>query len=106
MKAGQYHPRMITVSPQFVVIIRYVSDNRAVDVGGSGGGGDGTMELGSRSSLHSGLPLTEDEHWEMNYHEAAIYLEVITTCPASTLPTGCKHQCGGGGDGTMELRSR
>ncbi|XP_048482416.1 two pore channel protein 1 isoform X2 [Plutella xylostella] len=38
------------------------------------GGGDG-LDLGSRSSLHSGLHVTEDEHWEMNYHEAAIYLE-------------------------------
>ncbi|XP_026313449.1 two pore calcium channel protein 1-like isoform X1 [Hyposmocoma kahamanoa] len=42
-----------------------------------GGGGDamGTLDLGSRSSLHTGLHMSEDEHWEMNYHEAAIYLE-------------------------------
>ncbi|XP_026313450.1 two pore calcium channel protein 1-like isoform X2 [Hyposmocoma kahamanoa] len=35
----------------------------------------GTLDLGSRSSLHTGLHMSEDEHWEMNYHEAAIYLE-------------------------------
>ncbi|XP_063368850.1 two pore channel protein 1-like [Cydia amplana] len=39
------------------------------------GGGDGTLDMGSRSSLHTGLHMSEDEHWEMNYHEAAIYLE-------------------------------
>lgn len=39
-------------------------------------GGDGTLDMGSRSSLHTGLHMSEDEHWEMNYHEAAIYLEV------------------------------
>ncbi|KOB76873.1 putative two pore channel 1, partial [Operophtera brumata] len=38
-------------------------------------GGDGTLDMGSRSSLHTGLHMSEDEHWEMNYHEAAIYLE-------------------------------
>lgn len=36
------------------------------------------LDLGSRSSLnHSNHEhLTEEDHWEMNYHEAAIYLEV------------------------------
>lgn len=38
--------------------------------------GDATLDMGSRSSLHTGLHMSEDEHWEMNYHEAAIYLEV------------------------------
>ncbi|XP_038214819.1 two pore calcium channel protein 1-like isoform X2 [Zerene cesonia] len=43
---------------------------------GSDGGGDAnTLDMGSRSSLHTGLQMSEDEHWEMNYHEAAIYLE-------------------------------
>ncbi|CAH2052637.1 unnamed protein product, partial [Iphiclides podalirius] len=43
---------------------------------GTDGAGDaGTMDMGSRSSLHTGLQMSEDEHWEMNYHEAAIYLE-------------------------------
>ncbi|KAJ2940242.1 hypothetical protein O0L34_g11811 [Tuta absoluta] len=42
---------------------------------GQDGGGDGTLDMGSRSSLHTGLHMSEDEHWEMNYHEAAIYLE-------------------------------
>ncbi|XP_068623656.1 two pore channel protein 1-like [Battus philenor] len=43
---------------------------------GSDGAGDaGTLDMGSRSSLHTGLQMSEDEHWEMNYHEAAIYLE-------------------------------
>ncbi|CAK1552370.1 unnamed protein product [Leptosia nina] len=41
-------------------------------------GSDGeahALDMGSRSSLHTGLQMSEDEHWEMNYHEAAIYLE-------------------------------
>ncbi|KAL4718638.1 hypothetical protein ACJJTC_014004, partial [Scirpophaga incertulas] len=42
---------------------------------GGDGAGDGTLDMGSRSSLHTGLHMSEDEHWEMNYHEAAIYLE-------------------------------
>nr|XP_032527043.1 two pore calcium channel protein 1-like isoform X2 [Danaus plexippus plexippus] len=45
-------------------------DNRTGD-----GAGDGTLDMGSRSSLHTGIQMSEDEHWEMNYHEAAIYLE-------------------------------
>ncbi|XP_022120040.2 two pore channel protein 1 isoform X3 [Pieris rapae] len=40
-----------------------------------GGGDTNTLDMGSRSSLHTGLQMSEDEHWEMNYHEAAIYLE-------------------------------
>ncbi|XP_037292641.1 two pore calcium channel protein 1 isoform X2 [Manduca sexta] len=43
--------------------------------GTDGGGDGGTLDMGSRSSLHTGLHMSEDEHWEMNYHEAAIYLE-------------------------------
>ncbi|CAH4030621.1 two pore channel protein 1-like isoform X3 [Pieris brassicae] len=46
-------------------------DSRA----GDGGGDTNTLDMGSRSSLHTGLQMSEDEHWEMNYHEAAIYLE-------------------------------
>ncbi|XP_047521925.1 two pore channel protein 1-like isoform X3 [Pieris napi] len=42
---------------------------------GDGGGDTNTLDMGSRSSLHTGLQMSEDEHWEMNYHEAAIYLE-------------------------------
>ncbi|XP_060806616.1 two pore calcium channel protein 1 isoform X3 [Amyelois transitella] len=42
---------------------------------GDGAGDTGTLDMGSRSSLHTGLHMSEDEHWEMNYHEAAIYLE-------------------------------
>ncbi|XP_049879411.1 two pore channel protein 1-like isoform X3 [Pectinophora gossypiella] len=42
---------------------------------GTDSAGDGTLDMGSRSSLHTGLNMSEDEHWEMNYHEAAIYLE-------------------------------
>ncbi|GBP62933.1 Two pore calcium channel protein 1 [Eumeta japonica] len=49
-----------------------VADTRT----GTDGAGDSTaLDMGSRSSLHSGLHMSEDEHWEMNYHEAAIYLE-------------------------------
>ncbi|XP_045454157.1 two pore channel protein 1-like [Melitaea cinxia] len=48
-----------------------VTNNRT----GTDGTGDGTLDMGSRSSLHTGLQMSEDEHWEMNYHEAAIYLE-------------------------------
>lgn len=44
--------------------------------GTDGAGDSGTLDMGSRSSLHTGLNMSEDEHWEMNYHEAAIYLEV------------------------------
>lgn len=44
--------------------------------GTDGAGDSGTLDMGSRSSLHTGLHMSEDEHWEMNYHEAAIYLEV------------------------------
>ncbi|XP_072939520.1 two pore calcium channel protein 1-like isoform X1 [Epargyreus clarus] len=40
-----------------------------------GGGDANTLDMGSRSSLHTGLQMSDDEHWEMNYHEAAIYLE-------------------------------
>ncbi|XP_013167632.1 PREDICTED: two pore calcium channel protein 2-like isoform X6 [Papilio xuthus] len=40
-----------------------------------GAGEAGSLDMGSRSSLHTGLQMSEDEHWEMNYHEAAIYLE-------------------------------
>ncbi|XP_039751866.1 two pore calcium channel protein 1-like isoform X2 [Pararge aegeria] len=47
-----------------------VTNSRAADAAG-----DATLELGSRSALGGGLPASEDEHWEMNYHEAAIYLE-------------------------------
>ncbi|KAJ8711256.1 hypothetical protein PYW07_008498 [Mythimna separata] len=43
--------------------------------GTDGAGDSGTLDMGSRSSLHTGLNMSEDEHWEMNYHEAAIYLE-------------------------------
>ncbi|CAG9791274.1 unnamed protein product [Diatraea saccharalis] len=43
--------------------------------GTDGAGDTGTLDMGSRSSLHTGLHMSEDEHWEMNYHEAAIYLE-------------------------------
>ncbi|RVE47915.1 hypothetical protein evm_007429 [Chilo suppressalis] len=43
--------------------------------GTDGAGDGGTLDMGSRSSLHTGLHMSEDEHWEMNYHEAAIYLE-------------------------------
>ncbi|XP_022120038.2 two pore channel protein 1 isoform X2 [Pieris rapae] len=46
-------------------------DSRTED----GGGDTNTLDMGSRSSLHTGLQMSEDEHWEMNYHEAAIYLE-------------------------------
>ncbi|XP_053616842.1 two pore channel protein 1-like isoform X2 [Plodia interpunctella] len=42
---------------------------------GDGAGDTGTLDMGSRSSLHTGIHMSEDEHWEMNYHEAAIYLE-------------------------------
>ncbi|CAH4030619.1 two pore calcium channel protein 1-like isoform X2 [Pieris brassicae] len=48
-----------------------VTNSRA----GDGGGDTNTLDMGSRSSLHTGLQMSEDEHWEMNYHEAAIYLE-------------------------------
>ncbi|XP_013146628.1 PREDICTED: two pore calcium channel protein 2-like isoform X2 [Papilio polytes] len=41
----------------------------------NGAGEAGSLDMGSRSSLHTGLQMSEDEHWEMNYHEAAIYLE-------------------------------
>lgn len=41
----------------------------------TGDGDTGVLDMGSRSSLHTGLQMTENEHWEMNYHEAAIYLE-------------------------------
>ncbi|KAH9645222.1 hypothetical protein HF086_018267 [Spodoptera exigua] len=44
--------------------------------GTDGAGDSGTLDMGSRSSLHTGLNMSEDEHWEMNYHEAAIYLEL------------------------------
>ncbi|XP_013146637.1 PREDICTED: two pore calcium channel protein 2-like isoform X3 [Papilio polytes] len=43
--------------------------------GTDGAGEAGSLDMGSRSSLHTGLQMSEDEHWEMNYHEAAIYLE-------------------------------
>lgn len=55
-----------------LLVTRNVTDNRTGD-----GAGDGTLDMGSRSSLHTGIQMSEDEHWEMNYHEAAIYLEVI-----------------------------
>ncbi|XP_022120037.2 two pore channel protein 1 isoform X1 [Pieris rapae] len=48
-----------------------VTNSRTED----GGGDTNTLDMGSRSSLHTGLQMSEDEHWEMNYHEAAIYLE-------------------------------
>ncbi|XP_060806615.1 two pore calcium channel protein 1 isoform X2 [Amyelois transitella] len=54
----------------------YVSFERFIDARtGDGAGDTGTLDMGSRSSLHTGLHMSEDEHWEMNYHEAAIYLE-------------------------------
>lgn len=56
------------------------------DVTRTNANGDGIMDnvrsavldLGSRSSLNRSNHehLTEEDHWEMNYHEAAIYLEV------------------------------
>ncbi|XP_077289206.1 two pore calcium channel protein 1-like [Arctopsyche grandis] len=55
------------------------------DVTRTNANGDGIMDnvrsavldLGSRSSLNRSNHehLTEEDHWEMNYHEAAIYLE-------------------------------
>lgn len=32
--------------------------------------------MGSRSSLSRDVDSTDVDHWEMNYHEAAIFLEV------------------------------
>ncbi|XP_050668395.1 two pore channel protein 1-like isoform X2 [Leptidea sinapis] len=43
--------------------------------GTDGAGDSSALDMGSRSSLHTSMQLSEDEHWEMNYHEAAIYLE-------------------------------
>lgn len=34
--------------------------------------------MGSRSSLSRDLDSADVDHWEMNYHEAAIFLEVNT----------------------------
>lgn len=56
--------------------------------GTDGAGDSGTLDMGSRSSLHTGLNMSEDEHWEMNYHEAAIYLEVPSIL---LLTTACNH---------------
>ncbi|KAL0868052.1 hypothetical protein ABMA27_008699 [Loxostege sticticalis] len=52
---------------------QYIEKNSRT--GTDGAGDAGTLDMGSRSSLHTGLHMSEDEHWEMNYHEAAIYLE-------------------------------
>ncbi|CAH2052635.1 unnamed protein product, partial [Iphiclides podalirius] len=56
-------------------INNYGSNVTNTRTGTDGAGDAGTMDMGSRSSLHTGLQMSEDEHWEMNYHEAAIYLE-------------------------------
>ncbi|XP_022831548.1 two pore calcium channel protein 1-like isoform X1 [Spodoptera litura] len=56
-------------------INNYGSNVTNTRTGTDGAGDSGTLDMGSRSSLHTGLNMSEDEHWEMNYHEAAIYLE-------------------------------
>ncbi|XP_028170350.1 two pore calcium channel protein 1-like [Ostrinia furnacalis] len=53
----------------------YGSNVTNTRTGTDGAGDAGALDMGSRSSLHTGLHMSEDEHWEMNYHEAAIYLE-------------------------------
>ncbi|KPI99014.1 Two pore calcium channel protein 1 [Papilio xuthus] len=56
-------------------INNYGSNVTNTRAGTDGAGEAGSLDMGSRSSLHTGLQMSEDEHWEMNYHEAAIYLE-------------------------------
>ena len=36
-------------------------------------------EMGSRSSLSRDLDTSNIDHWDLNYHEAAIFLEVYLT---------------------------
>lgn len=64
-----YNPPVIRTNMYFIL--------DEVQTNGSYGNDDLQNEIGSRSSLNQNLEMTnlEFDHWQMNYHESAIYLE-------------------------------